>query len=468
MVFLYADAPVTPSTALNDVDHRQVAAHQRRVDRWQMLAVVSVMIPVAFYLSQGATTQFGTVPDAVYALGILTGLIGTQLCLMMLLLAARVPAIERVFGQDRAIGFHSKLGKPVFYLLVAHGLLLMVGAAMQSGVNVVATTLSYLSDSDYLLATIGLGLFAVVAITSFVAVKRALQFELWQAIHFLSYLAVAVALPHQLIAGGVFGTGIARWYWLLLYVLTAAALLWYRFTLPVLRSLRHQLRVSRVELLGSDVFSIVVTGQQLTRLAAEGGQYLHWRFWAPGLWWQSHPYSLSAAPTDNELRITVRGVGAGSAALARVKLGTRVGIAGPYGRFTVGSRTKPRLALMGSGMGVAPIAALLAELPPMPGRVTVVLRAPSTEHTWLLNEVTAQAKRVGARLLTMPGPRAADDDWRSADAKAQGFTLANTVPMIKETDVYLCGPSEWNEAVGRDARALGAKSSQIHAERFSW
>ena len=59
-------------------------------------------------------------------------------------------------------------------------------------------------------------------------------------------------------------------------------------------------------------------------------------------------------------------------------------------------------------------------------------------------------------------------DWRSAEAVRQGFSLGNLVPAINETDFYICGPTVWTDAVGRDAREYGAKNEQIHAERFSW
>lgn len=467
MALLYVDSPVAKVARETFDDQIRVRRHRRRADAWQVLAVLSVAIPLAMYLAQGALEKFTNIPDAVYALGVIAGLIGSQLCLIMLLLAARVPMIERVFGQDRSIALHSKLGKPVFYLLVAHGLFLMVGAAMQARMNVIAIFLDYLSSTDYLLATIGLVLFAVVAVSSFVAVKRKLNFEVWHAIHFLSYLAVLAALPHQFVSGGVFATGIARWYWMALYAITALSLVIWRFVLPVLRSLRHQLRVSRVEVLGPDVFSIYVTGRNLEQLGARGGQYLHWRFVAPKIWWQSHPYSLSAAPHENELRITVRGVGRGSAELINLAPGTFVTIAGPYGRFTPESRTKPRIALLGAGMGIAPIRAIMDELEPMPGRLTVLLRSPSPDQTWLLDEVNEQAQRLGGRVIVLPGRRGGSNEWRSAEAISQGFTLGHLVPAISETDFYICGPDGWTEAVGRDIRAFGGKNSQIHAERFS-
>ncbi len=111
------------------------------------------------------------------------------------------------------------------------------------------------------------------------------------------------------------------------------------------------------------VVSILLRGRQLDRLPVAGGQFFQWRFLRRGLWWQAHPYSLSAAPTGDELRITVKDLGDHSAGLARQLPGTRVAIEGPYGTFTADTATQDRLLLIGAGVGTAPILSLLHELP---------------------------------------------------------------------------------------------------------
>ena len=65
-------------------------------------------------------------------------------------------------------------------------------------------------------------------------------------------------------------------------------------------------------------------GRKLHKLNAQGGQFFGWRFLTKGQWWISHPYSLSAAPTDNYLRVTVKNLGDASGAVAQIKPGTRV------------------------------------------------------------------------------------------------------------------------------------------------
>ena len=75
-------------------------------------------------------------------------------------------------------------------------------------------------------------------------------------------------------------------------------LVWWRFVLPAARSLRHGLRVEQVVVEGPGVTSIIMRGRNLDKLNAQGGQFFGWRFITKGQWWISHPYSLSAAPTD--------------------------------------------------------------------------------------------------------------------------------------------------------------------------
>src|SRR6202034_2767400 len=61
--------------------------------------------------------------------GRLAGLTGTYLLLIMLLLVARIPLIERAAGHDRLVKWHRNLGQWPVYLLVLHASLITVGYA---------------------------------------------------------------------------------------------------------------------------------------------------------------------------------------------------------------------------------------------------------------------------------------------------------------------------------------------------
>lgn len=179
----------------------------RAADLMVVAVWLSVAVAISLWLAYGGMNQVTDPASAITALGIVTGLVGTDLILVMLVLAARIPAIDRVFGQDKAMALHRRLGKPALSLILAHAALLTVGYAMSDGLNVVAETVGFLQSKDLLLAYLGFGLLVAVVVTSLVAVRRRFSYEAWHLIHLLSYLAVLVAVPHQLSAGGVLAEG---------------------------------------------------------------------------------------------------------------------------------------------------------------------------------------------------------------------------------------------------------------------
>jgi predicted ferric reductase len=453
------------------VDHR--SRYRRRAAASDLLVTLvwaSGAAAAALFLSSGGSAQLGTPADLITSLGIVAGLVGTDFILVMLVLAARVPFIDRTIGHDRAMGLHRRLGKPALYLLLAHGALLVVGNAVNAGVNPISEVVAIFSMPDLPLAFLALGLMIVVVVTSLVAVRRRFSYEAWHLVHLLSYAAVLVAVPHQLSAGGVLTEGsVERVYWIALYVLAFGSIITFRIIEPTVSSLRHRLRVAGVEHLEPGVASIHLSGRRLRALDAAGGQFFVWRFWTRKTWWHSHPISLSTVPTDHSTRITVRALGDGSSDLFDLPRGTRVSIEGPYGLFTAASRTAPRLGIIAAGIGITPVRALLEHSELQPGEATVVLRASTLEETWLWDEVIALARSKGATVYSLIGHRDRHaPGWLPETDARRGVTLTSMLPELSDTDLYVCGPTAWLDLVERDARAAGIPPQQLHSERFDW
>ncbi|HEX3679448.1 MAG TPA: ferric reductase-like transmembrane domain-containing protein, partial [Galbitalea sp.] len=354
------------------------ARRSRLADLLVAACWTSAAASITLFLGYGGANQFTTSAQAVTSLGIIAGLVGTDLILVMIVLAARLPLIDRAVGNDRAMALHRSLGKPVLYLIIAHVVLLLVGYGMASKLSAFDEIAPMWSIPDLPLAFIGFGLLIAVVVTSVVTVRRHFRYEFWHLIHLLAYVAVLVALPHELSVGGLLAVGtFQRGYWIALYIVAFGAIGIYRFVIPVIRSVRHDLRISRIERVSDDVVSIYLTGRNLTSLGSGGGQYFVWRFWSARTWWHSHPISLSAVPTATELRITVRELGRGTTQIARLRSGTRVWLEGPYGLFTDAGRTAPKLAVVAAGIGITPIRALLEHSRLAPGEATILLRGTS-------------------------------------------------------------------------------------------
>jgi NAD(P)H-flavin reductase len=145
-------------------------------------------------------------------------------------------------------------------------------------------------------------------------------------------------------------------------------------------------------------------------------------------------------------------------------------IEGPYGIFTDKARTTPGLTLVGIGIGIAPIRAILEATAIVPGRATVILRAHTNQQLYLAREVEAICRARGAKLITLVGSRTknrlGETTWLPASHSS--LRLGDLVPDVANTDVYVCGPQAVSDLAVADALAAGTPAGAIHNERFVW
>ncbi|CAM5545014.1 Dihydroorotate dehydrogenase B (NAD(+)), electron transfer subunit [Streptomyces tendae] len=218
--------------------------------------------------------------------------------------------------------------------------------------------------------------------------------------HLLTYAAVFLTFWHQLTTGNDFAVEpVARTVWYALYGSVTALVLWYRVLTPLRLNLRHRMRVEAVIEETPGIVSVLIGGRRLHRMGAEAGQFFRWRFLAPGMRFSSHPYSLSAAPRPDMLRITVKAIGDHSARLRELTPGTRVWAEGPYGALTAQRRSRGKVLLVAGGVGITPMRALFETLPGASGDITLLYRANSTQDLALWDELAGIADERGARLM---------------------------------------------------------------------
>jgi predicted ferric reductase len=393
--------------------------------------------------------------------GSMTGLAGMYLALVMVLIIARIPVLERILGQDGMLRWHRRVSPWPISLLVAHALFVTVGyaqAAHSGALHEVWTLID--SYPDMLAATVGLGIMVFIGVISIGAIRNRLRRETWWVIHLYMYLALALSFAHVIALGPAFvGHPLTRVLWSVVWATTAGTVLVYRFGLPVVRSLSHQLRVVSVQREAPDVVSVILSGRNIERLAVSGGQFFAWRFLTRGLWWQAHPYSLSALPRPPYLRLTVRQVGDHTAAVARLRKGTRVAIEGPYGAVTAQARTNDKVALVAGGIGITAVRSLLEDLP-RSSQPVVVRRASSEEQLVLREEVAELVRHRKGTLHEVVGSR--------AQIQMTARRLQQLVPDLAQRDLYVCGPPGMVEDVVAAASAAGVPHESIHYEIYSW
>jgi predicted ferric reductase len=428
----------------------------------QIIFCTNLLIIIGLWAKGGNITAVHTEAALLTSVGRITGLLASYFLLVQVLLLARLPFLKALAGFDRLTVWHRWNGRFTVLFILAHVGFITAGYALADRLSVTGEVVSLLTNYPGMVqALLGTVLLLLVGVTSAVIVRRRLRYETWYAVHLMAYLGIFLAWFHQIPTGNEFVLNpVAAAYWTALYIVTLQLVVVFRVVQPLLRGLWHGMRVAEVIPEGPGVVSLRITGRRLDWMDVHAGQFFLWRFLAPGMWRESHPFSLSASPQGNSLRITVKELGDFSTRLGLIKPGTRVMAEGPFGSFTSQARQHEGAVLIAAGIGITPVRALLEE---MTGDLTLIYRAVKDDDLIFRHELDALV-RHGVRVHYVIG------DHRLPEHRhlLSGPHLRQLVPDIANCDIYLCGPSAMMRSLQRTLRRVGVAKASIHTDEFAF
>lgn len=192
----------------------------------------------------------------------------------------------------------------------------------------------------------------------------------------------------------------------------------------------------------------------------------------------TRPYTLSTAPADNRLRISVKRDPLGRASTAlhdHYALGDVLEAQPPMGQFTLDPTAGRPLVLISAGIGATPMVAMLRQV------VADTLAGRGGRNVWFLHgdrtskvrplhaEVKALESAVdGVRThfrLSRPGPYDRATGEYDAAGHLDADAVADLVPAVP-CDAYLCGPTGFMQALYDGLRDRGVPDRRIFTESF--
>jgi predicted ferric reductase len=425
------------------------------------VASLGLGLTLALFVINESTGTLASPGGWYIAAGRLTGFVGSYLMLLMVFLIARIPWLERAAGQDQLIRWHRRIGGWPILLIALHIVFVTVGYSTIRHIGPVRQLGTFIVHyPDILASLVGFLLLVIVGVSSYWRVRQRQRYENWWVLHLYTYLALALAFTHQVVTGVAFlNHPLSKYFWIAVWSLGAFTILAFRITLPIFRNARYRLKLVSVHQEAPGVFSLLCSGRRLSHLAVSGGQFFQWRFLTRGLWWQAHPYSLSALPSPPYLRVTVKDAGDHSRSIARLTPGTRIFIEGPYGKFTHHACATDSVVLIGAGVGVTPLRTLLEDLPAKI-EVSVIVRSSTEEDLVHRNEIADLVAQRGGVVHELVGSR--------HQVALDPVTLRRLVPSIATSDVYICGPAAFTDHVAHAVTKIGVPPERIHTEAFAF
>jgi predicted ferric reductase len=393
----------------------------------------------------------------------LSGILTSVSAMVGLLLAARIPWTERALGLDRVLIWHRIAGDTMGLLLGVHVFTAVVADIPLRG-GLVDTILDLTGREPYMaLTTVGAAIIGVVVVTSLRSVRNKMSYETWYFVHLTAYVGIVISYSHQITLGSLLsGDRLLRWLWGILSAYVLLLVVLGRWT-GILSSMRRPLSVSSVVRETPDTVSVTLSGAPLASMRGDAGQFVVLRVLKRGLWWKANPYSLSAAPTVDGLRVTVKDRGDASAALFSLRPGDRVAVEGPYGSATPAIFDGARPLFIAGGVGVTPVRAMLERLP-LGSRPLVLLRARTTDDIAHFREVCRLTEERGGDVRLVLGRTA---QLKGRDPFAPRL-LMSLVPDLEECVAFVCGPTALTFAARKGLLEAGLPKSRVHLELPWW
>ena len=112
-----------------------MSARARRVAGWglALLALANAGVVLSLWLATGGPSDIHDLSSALTSFGRVAGLLGAYLVLVELLLLARIPLLERLYGFERLAVAHRVNGRVAISLLLAHAALITAGYTVGDG-----------------------------------------------------------------------------------------------------------------------------------------------------------------------------------------------------------------------------------------------------------------------------------------------------------------------------------------------
>lgn len=223
--------------------------------------------------------------------------------------------------------------------------------------------------------------------------------------------------------------------------------------------------------------SLYLEGSDAGFAARKAGQYASIRIMRPDGWSEPHPFTISGAPEDPFLRMTIKKEGSFTSAIPSLEPGSPVKCMGPLGAFCKDVDSRPSLVMIAGGVGITPFMSVLRHFRNTRARNSMLLfwANKTIDDVFCSDEMMQMTQELD---LTLIHCLSRDDDVtryaRQSYPKVVYESGRLSVDVLKRHGVvsqaafYLCGPPPMMESALVELQKVGVSPDAVEREKFSW
>jgi predicted ferric reductase len=432
---------------------------QKRFLGWIVLLIIS-LIPVFLLFFLGPETkEFSNYSEITHSLGEIFGLVGITIFALTFVLSTRVKFIEDIFGGlDKVYIVHGILGGTALILILFHPVFLIL-KFIPSNISLAA---KYLIPSSYWSVNFGiialLGLILLISITLFTRIK----YNKWKFSHeFLGLVFIIAVLHIFLVRRVVSQDNIFSGYYIYVGIISFIGVVSFSYSLFIKnRFMKNAVYIVSNIQQNKDRFIIEMTPDHKP-ISYKSGQFIFVRFYNEHLSREEHPFSIASQSNSNNIKIIIKKLGDFTNKLENLKVGDKVSIEGPYGRFNADYKSKDQIWIA-AGIGITPFLGMLEDLFDYSESVKVDLYYSVKDDSDFIgydfiSNITTKIKTF--RFIP----------WNSTKrGRLTAEEIEKTSGKLGDKEFFLCGPEGFKEGIIHKLIKLDIKKDNIHEEAFEF
>ena len=438
----------TPESA-GSVDEASARTWGFRGTAW--FVVCLPLLPVLLLRMIPDIAAMTSTASTLRLLAVHAGLLAFVSFAVSVVLGARFSVVERMFvSLDRMYRFHRRWAGAVAAFLVAH-VLLMLASVASSGDTV--TTLLRPDPGVRVFAGVVafVGFVVVIVITVWVRLRH----ETFLRVHRVFGAVFAIAALHALRVPAFAGQSPWLNGYLAIVTFVGLASWFYRSGLGRTLVRRYFYEVADIRLVRADVTEVTLMPLE-DPIQFTPGQLVFIGIDDDAVTREQHPFSITSAPSERELRLVVKAIGDFTTRLRSVVPGSMVRVEGPYGGFWRAGAGEQRQIWIAGGIGVTPFLSIARSLDTDALDIDFFYCTDDADAAVFLDEFYAIADRH-PRLRVIP-----------IRADAMGFLTAADVQAVSgdlsRSEIFMCGPPAMIDALTKQFAHLGI--THLHYEDF--
>jgi predicted ferric reductase len=352
---------------------------------------------------------------------------------------------------------HHKFGVFSFLFLLAHPLFLALKYLIL--ISAESAAMFLLPDSDWPknLGIISLLLMIVLIV---VTMFSAFRYQALRLFHQVLGFAMFIGALHALLIP----SDISRSTPLKIYMLTLAgsaiAAYLYRTVFGKIFVKKFSYSVVAVNKIKDDVTEIVMQAL-IKKMQYIPGQFIFISFEYGNISSEVHPFSITSAPHEDNLRITIKSLGDYTSAVSSLKVGAIAKIEGPFGKFSyLNSHSKDQVWVAG-GIGVTPFLNMMRNIKHSPSNkysIHMYYCTKTEQELVFLDEFVEASRSIeGFKLIPYC-------------SEQKGFLTAKNIEElsgnVQEKDFFICGPPVMMNSLKEQLLKLGIQKYKLHLEEF--